>query len=540
MTPHDPDSRSPGPPRREPSLGRFDELRFASRPQHGARVGFMQRATAWDWRWILAALALVAALLLVLRQPLSDRLWPQTRAERLRAQAAQALAEGRLTASDGSGARELYSAALALDPDRVDARAGLDRVGQAALAKTRAAIVRRDFAQAHEALQLAEALSVPRAQSAALREQLRRNEAAAVGIDGLLETADVARAAGKVEGSDGALALYQRVLELDPDNTHALEAREDLLSDLLQQARSRLDAGHLAAATALVRSVQAADAGHVELPDALAALVRAAEERRKRADRELRGGKLAQALEGYGLALLVNPEDVDAVNGVQAVATAHARRSERHAADYRFAQAEEELKLARSIAGTSAAQLPAINEAHQHLARARQSQHEGAAARPGAAQGRQLAQLLAEAAQAQARGDLLTPPGDSAYDKLRAARAIAPQDSRVKTASARLAPAAMDCFNEALQDNRLVRAGGCLDALRVLQGETPAVRGGRRELARRWVALGDQRLSAGEVSGAQAALEAARRLDPAAEGLSAFAERLRTVLPAAGVDRRRQ
>jgi hypothetical protein len=143
-----------------------------------------------------------------------------------------------------------------------------------------------------------------------------------------------------------------------------------------------------------------------------------------------------------------------------------------------------------------------------------------------------VTQLLAEAAQAQARGDLLTPPGDSAFDKLRAAQAIAPQDPRVRAASARLRPAAGECFNEALRGNRLVRAGACLDARRALEGESAGLRAGRSELAQRWIALGDQRLGAGEIRGAQAALDAARALDPGAEGLAAFAERLRTAAAA--------
>jgi tetratricopeptide (TPR) repeat protein len=531
MTSQEHGSQSQGRQRREPSLGRFDELRFAKPEERAPRTSLMQRVLSWDWRWILAALLLVFVLLLVLRQPLANWLWPQTRAERLHERAARALAQGKLTAPDGTGARELYSAALALDPDRTDARAGLDRVGQAALAQARAAISRRQFPQAHEALQLAEDLSVPRAQVDALREQLRGNEAASVGIDELLKTAAAARGNGKLEGTDGALPLYQRVLELEPDNTQALEGREDTLSDLLQQARSRLDTGDLAGASVVVRRVQQADAGHVELPDTLAALARAAENKRKQADRELRRGQLATALENYGAALLVNPEDSEALNGVQAVANAHARRSERYAADYRFKEAEAELQQARTIAGTSAAQNPAIALAQEHLARARQSQRQSSIAKPASASQRaRVTQLLADASRAQARGDLLTPPGDSAFDKLRAARAIAPHDPRVLTASARLLPAAAECFSDALRANRLVRAGGCLDARRALEGDTATVRESSRELARRWLALGDQRLGAGELQGARAALDAARTLDPATEGLDAFAERLRTAL----------
>lgn len=517
-------------------MGRFDELQFnrrSDRPPASRIRAMVDRIRAWDWRWIVAVAAFVIALLLVLRQPLANWLWPETRAERLRQDAGRALAEGRLTAADGSGARELYTAALALDPDRADARAGLDRVGQAALAQARVAIARRQFERAHEALELADELSVPRAQAEALREQLRRNEAASVGIGDLLRQAAAARAAGKLDGGDGALPLYQRVLELQPDLTQALEGREDTLSDLLQQARARLDAGDLAAATVVVRRVQSADAGHVELPDTLAALARAAETRRRQADRQLRSGQLAPALEGYGAALLVDPGDAEALRGVRAVASEHARRSERFSADYRFGEAEAELRQARSVMGDSVEQVPAIAEAEQHLARARQSQRQVSVSAPTPSQRRRLAQLLSEAAQAQARGDLITPPGDSAFDKLRAARAIAPEDRRVQSASARLVPAAAECFNDALRRNRLVRAGACLDARRALEGENAAVRAGSRELAQRWIALGDQRLGSGDVQGAQAALEAARHLDPAAEGLAVLAGRLRAATMAA-------
>ncbi|WP_386747156.1 hypothetical protein [Agrilutibacter niabensis] len=523
-------------------MGRFDELQFnqtRSDPPHASRTHAMaERIRAWNWRWI-AAVAVVVIALLLLRQPLATWLWPETRAERLRQEGARALAQGRLTAADGSGARELYTAALALDPDRADARAGLDRVGQAALAQARAAIARRQFAQAHAALQLADELSVPRAQAGALREQLRRNEAASVGIGDLLEQAASARAAGKLEGSDGALPLYQRVLELQPDHTQALEGREDTLSDLLQQARDRLEAGDLAAAAVIVLRVQAADAGHVELPDALAALARAAETRRREADRQLRSGQLAQALEGYDAALLVDPEDAEAMRGARAVASAHAQRSERLSADYRFDEAEAELQQARSVMGQAATQVPAIAEAQQHLTRARQLHRQVSASAPTPTQRRRLAQLLTEAAQAEARGDLITPPGDSAFDKLRAARAIAPQDRRVHAASARLVPAAVKCFNDALRGNRLVRAGACLDARRALEGENAAVRAGSRELAQRWIALGEQRLSSGDVKGAQAALEAARMLDPTADGLAVFANRLRAATMATDREERR-
>src|SRR5262245_40593683 len=109
-----PQSESTRAHRREPSLGPVDEVQFRGE----AVAGIAQRMRAWNWRWIGAIAAIAMALLLLLRQPLADWLWPQTSAERLHVQAEKALAAGRLSAADGSGARELYEAALALDPDR--------------------------------------------------------------------------------------------------------------------------------------------------------------------------------------------------------------------------------------------------------------------------------------------------------------------------------------------------------------------------------------------------------------------------------------
>ncbi|MFC7302026.1 hypothetical protein ACFQME_09870, partial [Luteimonas weifangensis] len=151
---------------------------------------------------------------------------------------------------------------------------------------------------------------------------------------------------------------------------------------------------------------------------------------------------------------------------------------------------------------------------------------------PPAERARQVRALLAGAAAAAARGQLLTPPGDSAYDKLRAARAIAPEDAAVRRASARLLPAARACFERELRGNRLRRAGACLDAWQMLGGSAD-VAPARRRLAARWLAVGEERLAAGELQPAASALAAARASDPAVPGLAAFAARLRVASAAA-------
>jgi tetratricopeptide (TPR) repeat protein len=518
--------------RREPTIGDMDDVIFRAREGLDAarRARLRPRRRWWRWAIVLCAAAIAAAVLL--RQPLAERVWPDTRAQTLRAQAAAALSQGRLTAPDGSGARELYEAALAIDPDRNEARAGLMRVAAAALAQARTQMAAGRFEQAHGALRLARELSVPRAEADAVAAELRRREAGHAGLDGMLAKARVALAEGHLDGSkDAALPLYRRVLELQPGLERALEGREDAIAELLQRARKSLDRGELAIAAASIVSARGYDAGHADLPEAQARLARAIEQVRQRADADLRAGNLDRAAQAYREVVEASGsvevgEDLagEASQGLQRIGLAHAARAERAAEDFRFDDAEALLGQAREYAPEAAA----VRDAERHLQRARQTQARlGTGGVPANQRQARIGQLLAEAAAAEARGDLLTPPGDSAYDKLRAARSIAPDSPAVRSASARLLPAAKACFERELRGNNLARARGCLDARRVLEGDSNDLTQAGRRLAQRWLAIGDERLGAGEVAAAASALDAARRLDPAAPGLDAFAERVR-------------
>ncbi|MFX6138180.1 hypothetical protein ABTF17_19180, partial [Acinetobacter baumannii] len=84
-----------------------------------------------------------------------------------------------------------------------------------------------------------------------------------------------------------------------------------------------------------------------------------------------------------------------------------------------------------------------VRDARAHVARVEQLQRRRAVSPERQAE---VQRLLAEAEKAERAGDLLTPPGESAFDRLRAARALAPDDARIAAASARLLPAARACF----------------------------------------------------------------------------------------------
>ncbi|MFN3311607.1 MAG: hypothetical protein ACK40R_07890, partial [Thermomonas sp.] len=142
-----------------------------------------------------------------------------------------------------------------------------------------------------------------------------------------------------------------------------------------------------------------------------------------------------------------------------------------------------------------------------------------------------LQRLLQQAAHAQARGHWLTPPGESAWDRLRAARALAPNDPDVRAATQAMGDAARECQALALRDNALARARTCLDVWRLLDPNDAGLLPAQRRLAERWLAVGDERLRGGDVAGARQALEHARQVDASVPGIAALAQRLQRVRP---------
>ena len=482
-----------------------------------------------DWSiWAQRATALALWLLLslpLLRIAALDRLWPQDPALALLERAQSALDAGRLTAPDGSGARELYTAAIAMDPDRSAAREGLANVALAAVAKARDATSRNRFDEARRMLDLARELDAPRTDVDPVADALRKREASRLGLDAMLRSAAAARAAGNLDGApDAALPLYAKVLSLQPERTDAIEGREDALADLLQRARSELDAGKLAEAATLIAAARGYDAGHVDLPETESAFARSRDALQSRADTALRRGKLVEAERDYRQLMVLPGAPPSAKQGLHAVALAQVRIAEKMSADFRFAEADVALDRAQAIDPAT----PGLREARAHLARARVAQRGMNPSRGTAAtRQRDVKKLLAEAAAAEARGDLLTPPGDSAYDRLRVARSLAPNDKAVIAASKRLLPAAWQCQRTQLQANSLARSRSCLDAAAALGADRSEVSRARRALALRWIDVGEERLRGGSVDSAAQAVEEARRLDASTPGIAELQERVR-------------
>ncbi len=508
--------------------------RFASSHQHQHRHALQAH---WSRLPLLlrrslvgvAAILLLAMLVAVLfRGGISNWLWPDSRSEELRVQATTALQAGRLSTVDGSGARELFEAALALQPDQVQARQGLAQVALAALAHAEENIRQGRYPQARADLQLARELDAPRARLDPVAAALREHQMSVAGVDELLQRADAARVASHFDdGEDSALPLYQRVLALQPRNQRAVEGREDALTDLLQPALVALERGDAKAVAALLRRAQRFDPGHVELPALHAGLAQLMERRSQRLRTLVAGRSFERAADvcielgdvlGDGGMPATCSDDV--VAGLTARATALA-------SDFDFAGSTQLLATALDLSPGD----PRIRLAQRHLLQARR----GASSLPAPRRDRRTLErvqvLLADAAKAQARGDWLTPPGESAWDKLRAARALAPDDADVQRALAALEPAARRCHADALRDNRLREAQGCLDVWRQLDPVDQDLPAARRRLAQRWIAIGDQRLERGEIDAAGQAAEQARLLDAATPGLAEFIQRVKSAQP---------
>ncbi|WP_442246844.1 hypothetical protein ACS0OQ_16990 [Stenotrophomonas riyadhensis] len=477
------------------------------------------------WRWALVAALAVFVLLVLLRKPLADWFWDEPQIEQLLVEGDRALASGRLSAADGSGARERYQAVLALDGDRPQAREGLARTAAAALQQARDKLENNDLDGSAQVLALARELQVPQGDADAVARQLQARRSAGAGIGALLALARNALAAGRLDdGDSSALPLFQRILALQPDNLPALEGREDALSDLLQHARTLAGRGDLAEAAAIVQRARQFDAGHADLPASQEALARAVDQRLRQAQRALQRRQLDVAAKGFLAVLGVAADDPNAQRGREQALQAVLARSQKQADDFQFEAAQADAALAEELGASPAAR----QQLAQRLQRAHQAQK--ALQQPSVSntqRERQLRDHLRRIERAERAGQWISPPGHSAFDALREAQSLVPRDARVKAAAARLLPASRSCFDDNLRQNRVQAAGACLQAWQTLSPTAAGLPAARLRLAQRWLAIGSERLGNGDLAFAAHAAEQARLLQPDLAELPAFEDRLR-------------
>ena len=558
--PHD--ARPPN--RSEPTLGDLDQVE--GKPRASAADGLprvtVERRRARGIRtaasrgrrgWLLPILILLVVALgaaLWLSQNRLRGMLPRTDLNSVLAQAQQALDAGHLDGEDGTSARELFQQVAASEPDNDRARDGLRQVGQAELSQADAALQAGRLDEATQRATVARELLGGGRDVDRLDMLIRQAQAGQMHTGDLVDQAKQALAQGKLDGADGAGALYQRVLRTDPDNAVAAHGLDQVANALAVQAHDALEAGDLAKADPLVLQIAALRPNNGSLP-ALRALQA---QRRQQQDgavkdaiaqgREaLRDGRIAgsgddTALAHFRAALALDPDSEEAKAGLGDVAQALTVQANAAMDDGDRAQAAKLLGQANALAPKSA-----------DLAAARaRLQSKPAAGKPPAAkpadaagtgeeapvvaaalspqQSAAVAQLVHRAQQATASGNIMMPPGDSAYDLYRSALAIDGNDVLARQGLQALPGRVEQLFKQALAAGQLKQAGDMLANLGELAPGDPAQLGLSNQLASAWVDRAQQQLDGGDRIGAGQSLARARKLAPNHPRVTELAARL--------------
>lgn len=579
----DPEADARG--RTEPTLGDLDNLdapplqdeplpamRAGERPPRSASPAAPRRRRGW--MWLLLAVLGIALAGVWFNADRVRGLVPRTELNDVLGRADQALQDGRLDGHDGNSARELYQSALALQPDSDAAHEGLQRVGRALLAQADAAVQagRVDEAAAQAAVarellgggrdvdQLDRAISAARAPAPATPD--------------LVDQAQRALAAGRLDGPQGAAALYQRIARADPGSAVAAHGLDQVAAALATQAQQALTARDLATASARIEQLAALQPSSGALPAlratqsqlaesavdkpkpardepvAAAALppppppVRAAPPVDQRAlDRELRQGQAAlragrmtgagdnTALAHFKAALMLDPDSAAARDGLGKIAQALTVQANAATDAGDTAQAahllEEAALLAPRSADLAAARAHLANSAAPSAAPTADGGTDADAAPAlSPADSARVARLLQRAQDATARGDITMPPGDSAFDLYRNALAIDGNNSAALQGMRTLPDEVARQFQRALRSGDLRQANAALANYAELSPGDARRTGMAARLTDAWLDQAEQQLAQGDRAGAAQSLDRARKLAPGDPRLATLSARL--------------
>lgn len=542
---HDADA----PRRTEPTLGDLDHLdaprvpsgdglpqvkveprqssaRTTRSPRRGGRRGWLVPLL------LLLVIGLVTALWI--NQSRLRGMLPRTDFNNVLGQAQQALQAGRLDGQDGTSARELFQAALALEPDNDRARAGLRQVGQAELSQADAALQAGQLSQATQQAAVARELLGGGSDIDRLDQSIASARGAQVKTVDLVDRAQQALAAGQLDGPQGAGALYRQVLQTDPGNAVAAHGLDQVGDALAVQARKAFDANDSARANASIDQLAALQPNNGALPAlrALQAQVHqqdssALDAALKQGQDALRAGRIGgtgddTALAHFKAALALDPDNAQAKGGLGDVAEALTVQASAAIDAGDTAQAGKLLDQAAALAPKSAD----LAAARAHLASAVQahgttatpSDDDGAAAPAPATlspqQSAAVAQLVQRAQVATRNGNIMMPPGDSAYDLYRSALAIDGNNAAALQGLQALPGQVEQQFNQDLANGQLKQAGDMLANLSDLAPGDAAQGALSNRLASAWLDQAEQQLANGDRAGAMQSLDRARKLAP--------------------------
>jgi tetratricopeptide (TPR) repeat protein len=505
----------------EPTLGTLDggligQRARRQRPERDARFG---------WRGLLLVLLVGGAgALWYFQESIRDWL-PQSQTAEALERAEQALAQGRL-ADDalGAGARELFAAVLAIDPDNLRARDGLARVGERWLRVAEEAASAGQTRAALDALEQARQFAVPAARIDAVMASLRAQGSREEQLGEWLEAARQAREQGRLEGGDdSALALYRKVQLQDPGNALASDGVGQVLAILVERVRQQIAAGDYTAAEAQITRIAAQEPALPELPALRGRLAEAQQQQGaqretllERAEELLRRGQLTAPREANALALMrqvlaEDPGNARARRGVERIASGLNSQFERAAADFEIERAQTLLATLQTEQLLSDAGLA---QARQRLQAARERAAALAQRTAQEADPVRLRSLLDEALAAALAGNLWGPPGESAYDKYRQVQRVDPANAEARQGLLQLPLRAAEHFETALGSGRLGRARGYVEGLESSDADAAGLAAMKRRLSQAYAGFATERLGAGELQRARDGFNQALELDP--------------------------
>lgn len=461
-------------------------------------------------------------------------LLPRTELNDVLGRAQQALAAGHLDGDDGTSARELFQAAVALEPDNDAARNGLHQVGMAEIAQADAALQAGQLDAAAQKAAVARELLGGGSDVDRLDQQIAAKRASQVQVSTLVDQAQQAFAAGQYGGEHGAGALYRQVLQADPGNAVARHGLDQVGDALAAQAQKALDANDGAGADADIEQLASLQPNNAALPGLRAARAQARQQDSaaldtalQQGDEALRAGRIDgpgddTALAHYKAALALVPDNPQAEAGLGKVAQALTVQANAAMDAGDAAQAGKLLDHAAALAPKSA-DLAAARARLQGMAQTRPDTAAAAAPADDAGmlhpaltpqQSAQIARLLQQAQAAAQRGDIMLPPGNCAYDLYRNVLAIDGNNAAAQQGLQGLPGMVQQLFNRALSGGDLPRAGQMLDNLADLAPGDAAQGALRQRLAGAWLDQADRQLASGDRIGAAQALEQARKLAP--------------------------
>ncbi len=487
--------------RTEPAFGSFGQFDGADEvepriPMGQAGPPHRQHRSSSMWRrwgWFLAAFIVILAAIGWSQRDSLRALLPQSHFTSLLERGDAALAAGKLDGTDGNSAREIYTAALVVQPGSARARAGLEKVGQAELARAHKALASGDLTTAAHSLKVARALLGGGDEMDKLDAKLAQQQARGQELDVLLQRASKALVEGRIDGGDGAGALYRQALVADPDNAIARHGLDKVGAALAARIRLAVNDGRLDDAEADLEKLHQWLPNSASLPQ-LRALMSDAQRSRNEAQKallaaaadDLAAGRLAgsgenNALARYRKVLASDPDNAEAKAGVRKVAATLMGRARQRLADGELDKSHRLLQRADD-AGASSRDVQKMREA---LAEAK---IEHAAPPPlTTAQHRKVARLITRASAAAESGKLMLPPGESAYDMYRAALAIDPDNADAMAGLASLPGQTRRLFRKALRENDRARASQLIDVYAQLVPGSPTLDVMRNELTNtRW------------------------------------------------------